>query len=390
MADPSTGLWMPRPPEVEPGSRATTAPPPRRNTGELDRDAFLMLLITQMQHQDPLNPMDDRDFIAQMAQFSALEQQQHMTRAMESHQAHAMIGRTVSAQFFDDAIGGFRQVDGPVLYVARRSGEIFLGVETMVPRVDDDGRFILNDEGEMTYQLRVVDTPLDRVSMVSEDMFMSQQLQGILDGVANSRDISLIGNFVQAILTDEFGNMTDFIEGVVDSVRFVNGRGMAMINGRDVLTTDIFAVSNQPILMNQSVRVLTGATYEDLTILGVSTVQGRTYLDAENGRRIRIERLDHLIESLQLRDRTVDHPNARFRGVVTDVAVRHREVYIYIRNADGEITRTHYGEFRENGGRVINSVAPPTSPEDESNNADDNDNGYENGAGYDNDESETA
>ena len=51
---------------------------------ELGKDAFLQLLITQLQHQDPTNPMDDREFISQMAQFSSLEQMQNMTKAMES------------------------------------------------------------------------------------------------------------------------------------------------------------------------------------------------------------------------------------------------------------------------------------------------------------------
>lgn len=41
---------------------------------ELDKEAFLMLLVTQFQYQDPLNPMEDKEFIAQLAQFSALEQ----------------------------------------------------------------------------------------------------------------------------------------------------------------------------------------------------------------------------------------------------------------------------------------------------------------------------
>ena len=40
----------------------------------LDFDAFLKLLITQLQNQNPLEPMKDTEFIAQMAQFSALEQ----------------------------------------------------------------------------------------------------------------------------------------------------------------------------------------------------------------------------------------------------------------------------------------------------------------------------
>lgn len=59
---------------------------PVKETGnsELGKDAFLQLLITQLQNQDPTKPMDDSQFIAQMAQFSSLEQMQNMTKALES------------------------------------------------------------------------------------------------------------------------------------------------------------------------------------------------------------------------------------------------------------------------------------------------------------------
>lgn len=46
----------------------------RSQTKELDRQAFLNLLMAQLQHQDPLNPMEDKEFTAQLAQFSSLEQ----------------------------------------------------------------------------------------------------------------------------------------------------------------------------------------------------------------------------------------------------------------------------------------------------------------------------
>lgn len=68
----------------------------------LDKMAFLKLLVTELRNQDPMNPMDDKDFIAQLAQFSSLEQMQLLNSGFESldksgraTEAFALIGRTV-------------------------------------------------------------------------------------------------------------------------------------------------------------------------------------------------------------------------------------------------------------------------------------------------------
>lgn len=50
----------------------------------LGRDAFMNLLLTQLQHQDPTQPQADGEFLAQLAQFSALEQLQAMNAKLES------------------------------------------------------------------------------------------------------------------------------------------------------------------------------------------------------------------------------------------------------------------------------------------------------------------
>jgi flagellar basal-body rod modification protein FlgD len=50
----------------------------------LGRDAFMNLLITQLQHQDPTQPQADGEFLAQLAQFSSLEQLQSMNQKLDT------------------------------------------------------------------------------------------------------------------------------------------------------------------------------------------------------------------------------------------------------------------------------------------------------------------
>jgi flagellar basal-body rod modification protein FlgD len=63
----------------------------------LGRDAFLQLLVTQLQHQDPTSPQADGEFIAQLAQFSSLEQMTAMREALDSLSATAKEGTASEA-----------------------------------------------------------------------------------------------------------------------------------------------------------------------------------------------------------------------------------------------------------------------------------------------------
>jgi flagellar basal-body rod modification protein FlgD len=81
------------------GAGSTTLTPPTNNLGKQE---FLQLLVTQLKHQDPLDPMNDRDFISQMAQLSTLEstnglaaQVTEMVAGQQRNQALQMVGHDV-------------------------------------------------------------------------------------------------------------------------------------------------------------------------------------------------------------------------------------------------------------------------------------------------------
>ncbi|HBS59470.1 MAG TPA: hypothetical protein DEA44_09405, partial [Firmicutes bacterium] len=83
----------------------------------LDKDDFLKLMITQLQYQDPLNPMDDKEFIAQTAQFTALEQLQNLNKMTLMGQAANFIGKDVDAMdengvAFSGTVTGVKVVNG--------------------------------------------------------------------------------------------------------------------------------------------------------------------------------------------------------------------------------------------------------------------------------------
>jgi flagellar basal-body rod modification protein FlgD len=62
---------------------------------EMGKDDFLKLLVGQLQHQDPMNPMEDKDFMGQMAQFSQLEQMTNVNSTLQNERAFNLIGKQV-------------------------------------------------------------------------------------------------------------------------------------------------------------------------------------------------------------------------------------------------------------------------------------------------------
>jgi flagellar basal-body rod modification protein FlgD len=110
-------------------STTSTAPQASSLGSQLGEDAFLKLLTAQLQNQDPLNPMDDTQSVAQLAQFSALQASTELKDAFSSFESNfsvmqsaGLLGKTVSAQA-TDSNGSVSTVTGTVKTISVIDGQ---------------------------------------------------------------------------------------------------------------------------------------------------------------------------------------------------------------------------------------------------------------------------
>jgi len=117
---------------------------------ELGKDAFMKLLVSQLQNQDPINPQSNEDFIAQLAQFSSLEQMENLNDSFLGlavlQQSNALMAQLTE---------GSALIGQNVVYQDPASGEVTSGtVETV--RIQD-GIAVLNVDGADVPLMQVIE-----------------------------------------------------------------------------------------------------------------------------------------------------------------------------------------------------------------------------------------
>lgn len=200
----------------------------RKTDDTVGKDAFLQLLITQMRYQDPLSPMDNQAFLAQLAQFSSLEQMQQLNQTVESsllfsqsqanNGATALIGKNVRASGDTVAVGAEGSVElGYFLASPAQAVEIRV--------VDETGRTIKT----------LVDNDLDAGSNAIE-----------WDGRDAAGSRVPAGNYTfEVTATDTAGQevpVTRTVTGLVEGVTFRTGQALLLVNGREVPLSDVLDV----------------------------------------------------------------------------------------------------------------------------------------------------
>ncbi len=104
--------------------------------GDMDKDAFLQLLVAQMKYQDPLEPTSNTEYIAQYAQFSQVEQMQNMAGSMDLQRASQLVGKEVYIKTTTSA-GETKYVQGKVDYVVYENGKAYLSINESLYSLED-------------------------------------------------------------------------------------------------------------------------------------------------------------------------------------------------------------------------------------------------------------
>jgi flagellar basal-body rod modification protein FlgD len=177
----------------------------RSNKGDaLGKDEFLKLMIVQMQNQDPLEPQKDTDFIAQMAQFSSLEQMLNMNKTIVLSAAVGLIGSSV--EWTDD------------------KGVVNIGIVHSA---------LVNNKGVVQVLIGDKAVDFEKVKTITND------------GTSLSSATALIGKQV-AWMEDAGKGELRVVNGIVESVIIVGGYPLLVV-GKDAEGKDVFIDLNSVI-----------------------------------------------------------------------------------------------------------------------------------------------
>ncbi len=177
-----------------------------QQVGQLGKEDFLKLLVAQLRNQDPMKPMDDSQFLAQMAQFSSLERMQALDDQMsmllqveQLGQANGLIGKLVEA-------------------ASSEAGKTIKGTVDSVRMVD--GSPVLSIGGQSV--------KLEEVLSVVEG-----------EKAQLTQASALIGKLVEA----KVGTSGEAVQGVVGSVKVEDGGAVLMVGGRSVQLGEVVSVA---------------------------------------------------------------------------------------------------------------------------------------------------
>jgi len=193
----------------------------------LGKDSFMKMMIAQLQNQDPLNPMDGTAFVAQLAQFTSLEQLQNLNDVMSALPGY--LNNFSNAQMAN-LIGDEATAAGNVLNVTGSATKI----SYQLPSDIQSGTVkIFNSNGALVDTVRI-----------------GSQKTGLQSTTWNSSQQSP-GNYTYEVsAVDRSGaevKVNKMISGQITGVSFKDGKSYLTINGQQVAFSDVATINKTTI-----------------------------------------------------------------------------------------------------------------------------------------------
>lgn len=199
---------------------------------ELGKDEFLQMLVAQLRYQDPLEPLKDQEFIAQMAQFSSLEQMQNMNQNLTDNlNWNYLLSQTINNTMATSLLGRQVKANGDSVYISEDEPA--------------DLHFKLGGFAE-TVTIDVYDGSGKKVATHTMEQVGEGDQKWEWDGTLTSGDRAQAGTYTYTVTaTDTAGNevvATPFMMGIVTGVHYIDGQAYLLVDGTKISLGDVIEV----------------------------------------------------------------------------------------------------------------------------------------------------
>jgi flagellar basal-body rod modification protein FlgD len=201
-------------------------------TNQLGKEDFLNLLVTKLANQDPLDPVSDEDFVAQLAQYSSLEQLTNMNESLEQDiQWNYLLSQTISNTMSTSLIGRSVRADSSTIYL-ETSGSADIAVN--LDRFADEVTISIHDEYGNVVR-RINESDLEAGDHVIH-----------WDGADENGVQMATGSYTVSVsAVDANGSSFSperFVEGEVTGVTYRDGMALLVINGQEIPLSNVVEV----------------------------------------------------------------------------------------------------------------------------------------------------
>lgn len=199
----------------------------QRAPGQLGREAFLDLLVSQLANQDPLSPLQDHEFVAQLATFSSLEQLEGINQGM---QASILMNQSVNNSLATNLIGK----------------EVLALGDTISLGGSDEPAFQLELGADANVSIQIRDENGDLVRRIDKGLMSAGEAMVEWDGKTDSGSRAPDGQYtVEVVATNDAGLPVENqirVRARVDGVRFVDGTGFLMVGDSSIPLSSVMEV----------------------------------------------------------------------------------------------------------------------------------------------------